>query len=167
MTNQETNKPVTIAILRSGLVPNEVLDEMKRWGLPVCFADETKPVLKTAKEVVECIREAIEDDATVKIRDTDLDVLSVYLNEHDQGHLVVFDPVVNKAKRVSCTYALLPNGRYVIPWTAEYIGDVLTDPKSYLRDLQGKHIHFDDVEELFFGGRKAFMSARPVQEQDL
>jgi len=162
--NMQSNKPVTLAVLRSGLLPDSVLSEMQHWGLPVSFAQEGKvPVLDTAEEIVECIREAVEADVTVKLRDTDLDALSTYLKRHFDGHLVILDPDTNKTKRVSCTYAVLPNGRYVIPWTAEYIGDVLTDPKSYLMDTHRKHVTFDDVEELFFGGHKAFVSARPTQ----
>lgn len=165
--NTQSNKPITLAVLRSGLLPDSVLSELQHWGLPVNFAQEGKiPVLATAEEVVECIREAVEADVTVKLRDTDLDVLSTYLKRHFEGHLVLLDLDTNKTKRAACTYAVLPNGRYVIPWTAEYIGDVLTDPKSYLRDVRGKHVTFDDVEELFFGGRKAFVSARPTPTEE-
>ncbi len=162
--NTQSNKPVTVAMLRTGLVPESVLNEMQHWGLPVVFTEKTQH-LNTAEDIVECIREAVEDDATVKLRDTDLDVLSTYLKRHFQGHLVILDLDTGKTKRVSCTYAILPNGRYVIPWTAEYIGDVLVDPKSYLMDVNRKHVRFDDVEELFFGGRKAFVSARPTPEE--
>lgn len=162
--NTQSNKPVTVAVLRSGLLPDSVLNELQHWGLPVSFGQEGKvPTLDTMEEIIECIRDAIEADVTVKLRDTDLDVLSLYLKQHFQGHLVLLDLDTNKTKRAACTYAVLPSGRYVIPWTAEYIGDVITDPKSYLRDIHGKHVVFDDVEELFFGGRKAFISARPVQ----
>lgn len=163
MNTDQTNKPMTVAVLRSGLLPTEILAEMQHWGMPVAFVQEGK-VLDTKEEVVECIRDAIEGDGTVKIRDTDLDALATYLKTHEKGHLVVWDPDAKKTKRVSCTYAVLPNGRYVIPWTAEDISDLLTDPRSYLYDIHHKHIVFEDVEELFFGGRKAFISARPATE---
>jgi hypothetical protein len=162
-TERPTNKPVTVAVLRSGLVPESVLNELQHWGLPVTFTDErSTPVLNTADDIIECIRDAVESDITVKMRDTDLDVLTIYLKHHFQAHLVFLDVETNKNKRVSCTYAVLPSGNYVIPWNAEDISELLLDPKSFLRDVHGKHIKFENVEELFFGGRKAFISARPV-----
>lgn len=161
-----SNKPVTAAILRTGLLSDSVLEEMKRWGfhLKVEDLDDDDDVLDTAEEVIECLRDAIESDDNVKLRDTDLDVLSHYLRNQQQGSLVVFDPSINRRRRVAVTYAVLPNDHYVIPWKDESIREALLDERSYLRTTSAKHVRFEDIEELFFGGVKAFISARPSKE---
>jgi len=156
------NKPVTIAMLGTGIVPKDVLAEMQRWGFPVKFIEVPTTMLHTPDQVVDCIRQAVEGDDTIQLRDTDLDVLAHYLHDLRQGKLYIFDPETDEVVVSAVTYSVLPNGRYVIPWTDESISDLLTYPKSYLKTPQGK-VRFDDVEELFFGGVKAFVSARTSQ----
>jgi hypothetical protein len=155
------NKPVTVALLTAGVVPQEVLNEMSRWGLPVKFMEVPAEVMTDAKQVIAYIREAVEGDDAVMIRSTDLDVLTHYLGDQRQGKLYLFDPETESTGSLSIVYSILPNGRYVIPWTEESISDLLTYPKSYLK-AEGNKVHFDEVEELFFGGVKSFVSAHAV-----
>lgn len=163
-----SNKPVTAAVLRTGLLSDSVLEEVKRWGFRLKIKDEDDveddEILETAEEVIECLRDAIESDDNVKLRDTDLDVISHYLTNQEHGHLVMYDPSIGRTRRTAVTYAVLPNKSYAIPWKDESIRDALVDDRSYLRTASGKHVKFDDVEELFFGGIKAFVSARPMKE---
>jgi hypothetical protein len=162
-----SSKPITTAILRTGLLSDSMLEEMERWGFRLKVKDDDDvqddEILDTAEEVVECLRDAIESDDAVTLRDTDLDVLSHYLRNQEQGHLMVFDPSINRTRRVAVTYAVLPNKHYAIPWKDESIRDTLLDERSYLRTATTKHVKFEDVEELFFGGIKAFISARPMK----
>lgn len=157
------NKPVTVAMLGTGLIPKEMLTEMQHWGLPVRFMEVPIAVLKTPDQVVDYIRQAVEGDDAVKIRDTDLDVLAHYLKDQRQGKLYIYDPEADSTTSATVTYSVLPSGRYVIPWTDESISDLLTYPRSYLK-VGTEKVRFDDVEELFFGGVKAFVSARVVSE---
>lgn len=157
------NKPVTVAMLEAGIIPKEVLQEMRHWGLPINFVEMPAVTLQTSEQVIDCIRDAVEGDDAVKIRDTDLDVLAHYLKHQLQGRLHLYEPDTDSVASVSVTYSVLPNGRYVFPWTNESITDMLTYSKSYLKVGLAK-VRFDDVTELFFGGVKAFVSARPMNE---
>lgn len=157
------NKPITIAVLETGIVPKEMLAEMQRWGFPVTFVEKPVKPLQTSDQVIDTLRQAIEGDDTVQIRDTDLDALAHYLKGPLSGKLYIYTPDSDSVDNVAVTYTVLPNGRYVIPWTEESISDWLTYPKSYLK-IGNKKVYFDDVEELFFGGVKAFLSARARSE---
>jgi len=155
------NKPVTVAMLGTGLIPKEMLVEMQHWGLPVKFMEIPSAVLETPEQVIDYIRQAVEGDDAVKIRDTDLDVLAHYLKDQRSGKLYVYDPESDSTASTAVIYSVLPSGRYVIPWTEESISDLLTYPRSYLK-VGADKVRFDDVEELFFGGVKAFISARVI-----
>lgn len=155
------NKPVTVAVLQAGLVPASMLVEMGHWGLPVKFVEE-QPTLDSVDEIIDCLREAVEGDDAVKLRDTDLDALAHYLKGNKKAKLTVFDPVQERSITTTVTYVVLPNGNYLIPWTDDTpLVEMLQDPRSYLK-VDGQRVTFQEVDELFFGGKKAFVSAKSV-----
>ena len=155
------NKPVTVAVLQAGLVPPSMLSEMTHWGLPVRFVEE-QPVLDTIDEIIECLRDAVEGDDAVMLRDTDLDALAHYLKGNKKAKLTVHDPLENRGVTTTVTYVVLPNGNYLIPWTQDdALIEMLQDPRTYLK-VDGQRVTFQEVDELFFGGKKAFISAKPV-----
>jgi hypothetical protein len=154
--------PVTTAVLQAGIVSSEVIDEMNRWGLPVKFV-ETPRFLNTLEDIVDCLREAVESDENVKLRDTELDAMNFYLAHNKPGKLTFRDQEADRNVSVQVQYAVTPGGRYLIPWTDESIVDKLVDQGTTL-NAGGKKVAFEEVEELFFGGVKAFVSAKPVTE---
>lgn len=160
------NKPVTVAVLKSGIVPPEVLQEMARWGLPIVFREEEdKRVLDSIEEVIDCLREAVEGDDAVKLRDTDLDALRIYLTTQKTAKLTLHNPYDSTTDRFAVSYAVLPNGNYLIPWTDEMTVEYLTDTSSYLK-VGDQRVTFDQAEELFFGGSKMFISAHPKPKSE-
>lgn len=164
------NKPITIAVLSSGLVPPEMLSEMQHWGLPIKFVENPTEVvtLTTREQVIDCLREAIEGDDAIRIRDTDLDVLSHYLRDQREGKLHLFDPETATVHTMQISYTVMPTGKYVIPWTdEENITSLLEDSRSYLKvgtKTGMAKVRFVRAEELFFGGTKAFITALVATE---
>jgi hypothetical protein len=148
------NKPVTVAVVQSGLVPPEVLSEMSRWGLPVEMVEE-KDVIKTHEGVVARIQEALDGEDLVQLRDTDLDMIRHYLTEQQVGKLHIG---TDKFDVYFCRNRL---GEYIIPWKSEGVHDLMLDPDTKLtyrdKDLKRRTAYFSDVRELFFGDNKAFM----------
>ena len=157
------NKPVTVAVLQAGLLPKNVIHEMSRWGLPLSFVEDQR-VLASIEEVIGCLREAVESDDAVTMRDTDLDALSHYLRNHKEAKLRIFAGIADVASVVTVTYTVLPNGRYLIPWIDESIADAITDQRSYLK-VGDERISFSEVEELFVGGKKALIYAKPATKE--
>lgn len=159
------NKPVSVAVIESGLIPDEVLAEMTRWGLPLVTVDESQ-VARSPEQVVRRIQEALEGEDVIRLRDTDLDMIRYYLTEQKPGRLHVeetsFDVFFCRTKL----------GEYVIPWKSESIQDMMVDPKTYLSFSEKtdgasvRHkVFFSDVRELYFGDTKAFMVCEKLEEK--
>lgn len=158
---------LTNAVLESGVIDAEIIAEMKRWGMPLDWSGNT---LDDLPLVISKIREALESEDTVELRDTDLDVLGHYLLTKVKGHLVLPDHRTGKSHSMPVEYAVTAFGEYIIPWSSEGISDLLLDPKAYLRlakplgqDKPTK-VMFTDVKELFFGSRKAFVACTAAKK---
>lgn len=163
------SRALTVAVVETGLIQPEVLDEMRRWGLPIDVI-ESNEVAKSPDEIVERIQEALEGEDLVRLRDTDLDVIRHYLNQQRPGKLHV--GIEEDSSSFSVFFCLTKLGEYVIPWRSESIYTLMLDEGTYLSfaevDSSGKNkrrkVHFKDVRELFFGDTKAFMVCTPVEE---
>jgi len=155
-------KSVSLAVIKSGLIPESVIQELNRWGLPIEMVEEGE-ILNTPEAIVNRIQEALEGEDLVRIRDTDLDILRCYLSEQKQGILRVAGD--NETANVEVSFCVTPMGEYVIPWRSESIREFMTDPRTYLK-TDGKKIGFSDVRELFFGEHKAFMVCTPIKEKE-
>jgi len=153
-------KPVAIAVVRSGLVNNDVMTELRRWGFPVELVQEDK-ILKNPRQIVDLIQNALESADQVKISETDLDVLSRYIDPRyrREGTLVAKDGDQKAVSKV--TFCVTTLGEYAIPWVSESIFELMTNGETYLRfkNIEGENerIKFIDVREVFFGEQKAFM----------
>lgn len=152
------SRSVTLAVIKSGLVSKDTLQELNHWGLPIEMVEATE-VLDTPEAIVGRIQEALEGEDLVKIRDTDLDVLRCYLTSQKQGMLRIAGD--DEAANIEVSYCVTPMGEYVIPWRSESIREYMTDPRTYLK-VDGSKIGFSDVRELFFGEHKAFMVCTPA-----
>lgn len=153
-------KPLTVAIVKSGLVPPDVLGELRRWGLPV-EVEGNLELLSTAEDVVAYIQDALEGEDLVQLRDTDLDIIHKYITGQQAGKLHV--ETDGTKSNIAVSYCRTDMGHYVIPWRSESIKELITDPNTYLKTAEGK-VYFRDARELFFGGHKTFMVCEPSQE---
>lgn len=154
----------THVVIESGIVPGEMLEQMRKWGFIPRDAQTTSEI-SSPEEIVENFEKAIEDGAA-ELRDTDLDAISTYLSKQAKGRLHVPGPASGKKKTLSFDvfYGRTKLGEYIIPWRDESIRDLLLDPLTYLKTAEGVRVHFSDVRDLFFGNAKAFIVCTPASD---
>jgi len=157
-------RTLTPIVIRAGILSADMVSELQRWGLPVEFTD-TDSVLETPDQVVEAIQEAIESRDLVELRDTDLDAIRQYVFHQTKGKLHLHDTITDQSSQMECYYSKTSLGEYLIPWRAESIQALMTDPGSYLKEGSGQRVYFHDVRELFFGELKAFMVCVPKENK--
>lgn len=149
-------KPMTQILIKAGIVPPETIALMHRWGMLVEPLDEGG-AYDTPEAITEAIQEVVDRGETVKLRDTDLDIIKQYINNQQAGRLYLKDEETGQRANAATFYCRTRLGEYVIPWRSESIVDLLIEPHSYLKTEDGEKVHFSDVRELFFGDEKAFM----------
>jgi len=155
-------RPLGVAAIRAGLVSQDSLDELGKWGLLPRKIDE--PIVSSPEQAVILIQEALEAEDQVRLKKTDLDVLKFFLNEKNQkrGRLVIHDPDTGEKASKTVSFCILPGKRYVMPWLSDSALDLLVNDHSYLShkvtaDAKPQRVYFNDVRELYFGDVKAFM----------
>ena len=153
----------TLSILKAGIVPEGVVQEVSRWGgdLPV-----VTPV-DDPREALELIREAVEGPDAVEIRQTDLDALNTWQTNKTKGRLYFTEGLKGKTTFVEVEYACDKPGNYLIPWRDDDISELMLDHSTYLKPMGGGRVHFMDVKSLHFGENKVFMSAVPSPTEEL
>ena len=152
------------SILRSGWVPDESLHEFRRWRLPLPDErDMSNPLLAeravTTDGLVEALELAMQEEGYVLARETDLDVLPMFLNSMRPAVLHLFTET-QKDVEVRTMVGQHSAGEYIIPWQMDSIADWLTNGETYLVD-GGSPIYFSQARELFYGGTKAFVLCTP------
>ena len=170
-------KSVAKAVIETGIIDEDTLREMHRWGVPIQdpgtgdmpAVDET--IAGDRQRIVEHIREALESEEQVRVDETDLDLLRTYLDENHQktGRLILKEEGKHSSKKIS--FCITPMGEYAIPWT-----DPTTEPSiiyngsSHLRweDKEGtKHdVYFTEARDVFFGEHRAFIVCE-VRKKDV
>lgn len=148
------------AVLRSGLLDQETVNEFRKWGSPIEFPERLPPFPRNPSEVVILLEEALQSEGFVLTKETDLEILSAYMTTQKQGglHLSVGDQSTN----FEVTYGMTTSGEYILPWRSETIQEEMTNGQTHLCLRDGTEIYFKDVRELFFGEVKAFMVCRPL-----
>lgn len=152
-------RPVAGAVIDTGIVDASDIEQLRQWGL-FTGEDAAPGKYKTAVEVINCIREALDSGETVELRRTDLDLAKEWLKDHRKGRLYMVPTGSTKPVSISIDYHKTRMGDYVIPWTSDSIFNLMVAETTYLV-VDGKKIHFSDVEELFYGDSKAFMLCAP------
>ena len=168
-------KPLTLAVMRAGLIEPSVISECQRWGIiprGVQVEVEENPDL-----AIEGIQQALDAEDQVRVQMTDLDLLHFYLDKKNQrtGSLTVITEPGNLAHKTtktvvyatrifSRTLSKRPDRQYIIPWVSESIIDIMTNGLTYLRTEDKKRVYFGDVTELYFGDAKAFMVCTGTEE---
>jgi hypothetical protein len=152
---------LTEVILKAGILSEETLREMQRWGLPV-----GEPQLKseydaemTPGAISQAISNAIEDQGYVLTRETDLSAIPQYVKTAqpavlhvimDNGEHADFEVQVGRTN----------TNEWILPWQEEDITDMLTNGETYLK-VKGQKVYFNQARELFYGRHKAFIVCTP------
>jgi hypothetical protein len=156
------------AVIRSGLIPEDLIVQMNRWGVPLQVVEE-KDIIRDPKEVALLIEEALTERDMVELRTTDLDVLREFLEHQKIGRLIIYDPETDQKGSFEVSYYLRtsadPKGEVVFPWKSESITHLLVNDRSYLRTTEGTKYRFSEVRELFFGEHKAFVACKVSKEE--
>lgn len=154
-------RPLGVAVIRAGLVPEETLIEMRRWGLPVQVV-ESDEVIEDPDMVVKVLQDALESGEQVRMQDTDLDIVQRWVDPDNQieGKLIIKDTEGHKST-VKVIFCWTVMKEVALPWKSESISELLLDAESYLRynDEAGQphKLFFTDVRELYIGDTKAFV----------
>lgn len=154
-------RPVTKAVLETGLVDEASLSQLRKWGL---LDDKGQPSDWDGQPVavVDCIQKALESVDMVQIRDTDLDAARAFLTSRQKGKLHLPSPEdEGKVIPVSVEFCITELGEYLLPWKSEGVQSLLADRRTYLKPVGKQRVSFDDVRELFFGDQKAFLVCTP------
>lgn len=160
------NENRKIAVLKAGIVPEETMRELTRWGMEV---PEDLTLEKDRRSAVEGIREAIESYETVELRTTQLDAIRHYEKHNKPGRLyyairkIVNGQWVKSTTFANVSYALTLDGQYLIPWTSEDISDLMLDENTYLKPANGERVYFSNIAPLHYGERCSFMSCTPAE----
>lgn len=156
------------AVLQSGLLDHSILEEMRRWGVPVDLLETDGKKPRSLDEVTDRLREALEGEGYVLVRETDLAVLQQYAATMQQGtlHLVLDTEDGPNESDLEVTYGRTPLNHYILAWKSMGIADVLTNGMTYLNDGTSR-VYFHQVRELFFGDTKAFMICEPSASERL
>ena len=155
-------RPITVAVVRAGLVSEGALAELRRWGLPVdVMPIDEADIVTDLPKIVEIIQAALESHDQVRMQDTDLDIVKRFLSPEWQreGKLnVVADGTSGSFKTLFCFTVM---GEVALPWRSEAVYDLMTNGETTFTwvDNEGKtrKEFFVDTRELFIGDRKAFM----------
>ena len=151
----------TKSILMAGIVPDETVTEISRWGEPLPEVE----VVNDRAAVLEMIREAVEGPKPVEIRQTVLDALRLFEHRKESGRLYYADR--GKTKFTDVDFMVDSVGNYIIPWVAENITDFMLDPDTYLKPTGSPRVFFMDVDEAFYGEKKMFLVCKPLRGPDV
>lgn len=155
--------PRTKAVIASGIVDDDALLQLQKWGLPIDLGENIEPLL-SAVGIANAMLDAVTSEDAVELRSTDLDIVRNYLDNRQRGRLHVPNPEApGKTVGISVDYCVTTMGEVVIPWTSEGISDSLLDPESYLKPIGRDRIYFEDIRELFHGEHKAFLVCVPAK----
>lgn len=156
---------LTAVVLRSGIVPEEKIAEMKKWGLIEESQESSYPPPEDAKQLIQQLDQALQDEDMVLIRETELESLSSYLSSQQVGMLYLFDPETEVGTEVQVVYGRTKIGEYVLPWSSESIEIMLTNGSTHLVTAQDERVFFSTVRELFFGQQKSFVVCSASQRE--
>ena len=159
-------KPVTSAVIDTGIIDFDDIEQLRRWGL-LAEAESHPENYPTHKSVLKRIREAVGSEDAVEMRKTDLDLAKDWEKEHSSCRLYVPVPDErNKVVGINIEYHRTKMGDYVIPWTTDNIFDLMLDEETHLRVPGVGKVYFVDVEELYYGAQKVFMICTPAARRE-
>ena len=148
-------KPLVEVVVKAGLLDENALAEMRRFGAPV----EDAKVLEeppTLSKLSEEIAEIIQREGFVLTRETDLEIVQQYASTARPGTLYIQETLDGPVAEAAVVYGKTPTGGYIFPWRSDSIQEMMTNGLTYL--LEGEaQVFFGSMRELVFGDHKAFM----------
>jgi hypothetical protein len=157
------NSERRMVVLRAGIVPPAQVKELSRWAggeVPTEVKVETD-----RRQALVDIREVIEGQETVEIRQTDLDAIKFYEANQLPARLYYSVPAGEGKRKTTFAnvhYAKNAIGNYMIPWTDEDIYDLMLDEGTYLKPDGEARVYFSNISELYYGTKKMFMICMPA-----
>lgn len=144
--------PLAAAIVGSGILEDQI-KEFQKWGTPV-DALLDGPISYQAEDLVTHIEQALQKEEQVVPRTTDLEILQYFLSNQKTGILHL--QIESESTDFEISFAINSLGEYIFPWNGEQLTNEMVNGLTYLKIGDAKAF-FADVQELFFGERKAFM----------
>lgn len=145
-------KPMTTAILKSGILSEVVLKEFSKWGFS--FDQPTAPIT-TVEELVLSIEEALQSEGLVIERVTDVDLVRQYMATTEVGTLHV--EIGSEKADFPVPYGRTRLGEFILPWKGDNVLEEMTNGLTYLETADKKKHYFNVVREFYYGDTKAFM----------
>jgi len=163
-------RPLGKAVIRTGLIDQDQLTEMRKWKLPVAIeeVEDEGAAIKDPNTVVQILQDALESGEQVRVRDTDLDIVQRWIDPKNQltGKLIMKEGEEHATKKV--IFCLTVMKEIAIPWSSENIVDLLCNGETHLKFEEGdgtKHkYYFTDARELYIGDTKAFVVCSPYED---
>lgn len=150
--------PITLAVLKAGLISPAMLKEMKRIS-PLIAPDAEVGEPVDLDLAVRFVEDALQSDEYVLVRETDLESVRQYVETTRTLTLHIEDGPESSGD-IEVTVGVTPLGEYIVAWKGESIRTMMTNGMTYLVDGNVR-VFFRDVRELFFGEYKAFMVCTP------
>jgi hypothetical protein len=157
---------LTTATIRTGIIPEEVQSELKRW---TPLAPPLPPPKDDLVEALEDVVEAFEGRDAVTFRCTDPDAVRLYDESKQPGRIYYLAAPKRPGDKPRTTFVEIEYGRdalgnYLVPWVSEDITGMMIHRDTYLKPVGGEHVHFGQVVELFYGEKKMFMLCYPAED---
>jgi len=151
-------RPVAKVVIRAGLVPDEMLAQLAKWGVPLEHVSD-KETLSDMNDIVEQLQSALDSKDQAQFCESDLDLIREYIDPTKQRQGTLFIRQGNKKDRVKVTFCITSLHKYAIPWMDE------TNLDDYLDEIRLRYkekgeiveVRLSDVREVHFGAHKAFI----------
>jgi hypothetical protein len=140
-------------VQQAGLVDGGTVSELRKWGAPLSRVDSGPPV--PAEIVPTLIERAMQAQDFVQVRETDLEVLQVYLQTQQRGELKI-EALDGQIAVASVSFGMMPTGEVIVPWVEESISEALEDCLVSVGTANG-FVNLRNPRELYYGDRKMFV----------
>ncbi len=164
-------RPLSKAVIRTGLLDEDQLGEMRRWKLPVAIevVEGEGEVINDPEMIVKIIQDALESGEQVRVQDTDLDIVQRWVDPKNQvtGKLIMKEGEERATRKLIFCWTVMKEVAF--PWTSEGIVDLLCNGETHLKfegpDGTKRKLYFTDVRELYIGDTKAFVVCSTYEEK--
>jgi hypothetical protein len=146
---------VTKTVVDAGLVENDTLKELGRWGSPT----QQKGVVDMPIDAIPMVLErAMQEESYVQVRETDLEVFHQYMRTRQTGTLHV-EFLDGRVEEFDVEFGVTTLKELVIPCTDPNVVYALTEGLTYIT-VGGTKLVVSDVRELYYGAQQAFLVCR-------
>lgn len=133
------------------IIEQSSLAEFSRWGRMETAT--TPPATIPLDKAVEAIRELLENDDPIDLRETDLNAVRHFLANRQVGTLHL--SYNGQSGKSDVAFAVLPTGEYMIPFKSESLDDLISNGQSFL-SVHDTRIYLGSPRNIYYGNTKAF-----------